>query len=313
MLLRDAENISQEKIEAHFDALALELFGVQGSGVSRERALELIDLGVIDQEQIEGLLVGEWRGAPLDPILFMRLIGLPYSRATEQDRALMRERTLDQWAQALAERAPSSIGASPRWEMQRPLPEEAPSVGSLPEWLSDAEKVGVVAAYQSAGGFIRGLGNTLEHDFSQTLYETWKGEELITTPEPAKREEQLRAIREELGASVLTKDTAAETARRMQNRTRDYARDFQRIAETELQGLHNEGQIYEAATAYGAEARIARVPNSSACSECLALFLDEEGSPRSWDLSEIVGHGTNAGKKRGEWLATVFPLHPLSL
>lgn len=86
-------------------------------------------------------------------------------------------------------------------------------------------------------------------------------------------------------------------------------RRWRAVATTELQGAYNEGTVVHAIDTHGAAARVARVPEAGACEKCLELFLDAEGRPRIWDVAELVANGSNVGRKRDEWKATVWPIH----
>ena len=94
------------------------------------------------------------------------------------------------------------------------------------------------------------------------------------------------------------------------NRTGDYARNWRRIARTELQGVANDGAAIEALRTYGAEARVARIPNADACPDCRRLFLGDDGKPRIFTVAELVGNGVNVGRARRDWVASLWPVHP---
>lgn len=322
MLLLDAERRTRSAIQARFEALSVELLGVRGAGLTRERIRELIDTGHLDPRALEGLDSAEGAlGEPLNPWLFIRLIGTPYFSSSPAARARMREHSLEQWVRELQqplsvrleEGAPEEETRAPLFSLDRPEPppvDYTPHPAPLPVWLSQAERAGLVSAYESAGRYIRGLGATLADEASGIIFEEWSGEQLIDTPDPARREAALEAVRQEVGNATLTKETAETAARRIRQRTGDLARNFERIATTELQATHNEGQIYQALYVEGEAARVARIPESGACKYCLALFLTREGKPRVFEVEELAANGTNVGRKPRDYLATAYPVHP---
>jgi hypothetical protein len=314
MLLLDAETWTHNAIQAHYDALIVQLFGARASGLSRSRLSHLLRGGYLAPSQIEGLRLGH-DDAPLNPLIFLRMCGTPYATASAEEQAQMREWTLSRWSAELEDRDPStpSQAVSPLPEGARALPPEIapkPLPRAVPESLSTTEKIGLVSAFQSAGGFIRGLGAKYAYDASADYYEEWNGETLVSSPDPIQRRERLEIIREEVGLAQLTKDHAREVARRMRARTGDLYRNFDRIAETELQATHNEGMIYQAVSLDGENARVKRIPESGACRACLGAFLDEEGQPIIWSVQELAEMGSNVGRRRAEWLPSAYPMHP---
>lgn len=319
MLVLDYEQHTRESIEAHFDVLCVELLGVKGAGLPRQRIEELIESGRLSPAALEGLDIGGL-SEPLNPLLFVRLIGTPYQEADPHTRARMRDYTLEKWRTELEQPfsvrlndPPPATGWEPPLYLNRPEPPQLPHTphpAALPQWLSQAERAGLVSAYESAGRYIRGLGATLADEASGIIFEEWSGEQLIDTPDPARREAALEAVRQEIGTATLTKETAETAARRIRQRTGDLARNFERIATTELQATHNEGQIYQALYVEGEAARVARIPESGACDRCLALFLTREGKPRVFEVEELAANGTNVGRQPRDYLATAYPVHP---
>lgn len=315
MLLIDAEQRGREIILSHYDSLLIELFGVRAAGLPRSRVERLIEQGYLSPRSLRGFDVAEGSSdEPLNPILFVRRIGRPYIQANSQERDKMRRWSLERWRQEIT--APQT-GVDPRPlslpAIERPTPDmltPPPLQGAIPDSFSTAEMGGLVSAFRSTGGYIRGLGLNYADEFSASVYEEWDGEQLLSTSDPQQRAERLKIIRDEVGTAVLTKSTAQEVARRIRQRTGDLARNFDRIAETELQAVHNEGQIFLAVEIDGDQARVARIPEGAACSSCKALFLDEDGKPRIFSVSELAANGSNVGRRRQDWVATAYPIHP---
>ena len=316
MLVLDAERRTRQSIIDHYDALSVELLGARASGLSRERIEALVRSGRLSADQLRGLDAGAL-DEPTNPILFIRLIGTPYARANPEERARMRTWSLERWRRQLtgADQRPARLIPSPPAPTQRPPSEYAPplppSPRAIPDHFTTAERAGVVSAFTVAGSYIRGLGARFADEASAEIFEEWNGERLLDTPDPAKRQRMLKIIREEVGTATLTKDQARTVARRIRQRSGDLARNFERIAETELQATHNEGQIMQAVELDGEDARVARIPESGACGYCLRLFIDRETDrPLIFKVADIIENGSNIGRKRGDWLPTLYPVHP---
>ena len=318
MLVLDAEQMGRELINAHYDAHIVELFGVRASGLSRERVEELVNRELLEVSALEGLdFSDDDEEEPLNPLLFIRRLS-SYYFAQPDERQKMRRWDLSRWRAQLMSEAGQAI--KPQVSsvsfptFPRATPEELappPHAQSIPSYFGSSERAGLVSAYRTAGGYIRGLGARLADDFSFDVFEVWRGEELIRSPDPAQRESSLKVIREELGVAVLTKPTAQEVARRMRQRIGDLARNFERIAETEIQAVHNEGMIYQAIELDGDAALVARVPESGACAACRRLFIDPfTGAPKIFKVAELIANGVNVGRARRDWLPTAAPVHP---
>jgi|DEB0MinimDraft_6_1074348.scaffolds.fasta_scaffold03315_3 hypothetical protein len=315
MLILDAEHRTRQSIIDHYDALSVELLGARASGLTRERIEALVRSGRLSADQLQGLDVADL-SEPTNPILFTRLIGTPYSRANPEERARMRSMSLEEWGRRLRgvdQRTPSAA-PSQRLFTRSPSPFSAPLPPhplAIPEYFTPAERAGLVSSFEVAGSYIRGLGARFADEASAELYEEWGGERLLQTPDPQKRARMLKVIREEVGTATLTKDQARTVARRIRQRSGDLARNFERIAETELQAVHNEGQIAQAVDLDGESARVARIPESGACGYCLRAFIDPETQrPYIFEVSQLIENGSNIGRKRADWTPSAYPMHP---
>jgi len=185
-----------------------------------------------------------------------------------------------------------------------------PPIPSPPPRLPEHVREAWIQARMRAGEYARGLGNKIGEDLETIERELWEGEEVVHVPEEEAREEARRTIEEKTAEAVAEPRDARWLASRLGQARKDWARNWRRIAETELQAAHNEGIALEAYREDGAEARIVRVPNDDACPDCLRLYLDDDGVPRIFSVLDIVANGTNVGKKRADWQPTLFPLHP---
>lgn len=172
--------------------------------------------------------------------------------------------------------------------------------------LSAAEQDAIQHARTWAGQYAEGLGNRIA---DQVLSEVNPEDERL-------RDATLAAIREEVPAAMEARETAQQLASRLGHATGDWARDWGRIAATEMQGAQNEGYVEDLVREFGGprrdarEIRVAMVPNPDACKSCRSLFLDERGRPRVYRLSELLANGTNKGRKQRDWQPTLKPVHP---
>lgn len=302
---KEVERLTQ----MYHDAFLIDLFGIEGSGLSESRIEELREAQLID----ESMSVGG-----LTPFEFMMGAGHIFSENPDRVDELRRYgieefeplvsvmvndlRTNPREVQGIVE--PSSVP---------PLPQGvAPSMPPPPppEWMSTAEAGAYQRAVLRAGMYARGLGNTLAEELEDVIAEGWAGEQITEEVDPAQRETMISILRDEAGKELATGRDAQRLANTLADRTGYYSHNWKRIAQTELQASHNEGRVIYAQETYGDGAQVARIPESGACSYCVELFTDENGRPRIFNAEELLGNGVNVGRSRSEWLPTVFPLHP---
>jgi len=153
---------------------------------------------------------------------------------------------------------------------------------------------------------IKGLGNKIADDFSTTA---------IEADNDLRREYRTR-VTEAVTDNIETRQQWREIASELGHATKDWARDFRRIAATEKSKALQEGLALELLSGDpagdGSETYVAKIPSPDACPHCIALHLTAgPGSPpRVFALSELIGNGTNHGRKAADWKATVGPAHP---
>lgn len=170
--------------------------------------------------------------------------------------------------------------------------------------LTREEKAAAEWAEHSAAIHIRGLGNKVADDFATIAIESDK--------ELRRRYEKV--IRDEVKQGVERRRTWRKVASEIGHATGDWARDFGRIAATEMQRAHQEGFAQGLKKREGDDETIyvAKIPNPDACKHCVRLHLTNgQGSaPRIFKLSELEQNGSNVGRKAAEWKPVVGTVHP---
>jgi hypothetical protein len=137
----------------------------------------------------------------------------------------------------------------------------------------------------------------------------WNKENIDVAVGEKLRAEGMRDIRVTVAEGVDRAETAKKVALRLGHETGNWSRNWERVANTELQGAYNDGQIINAVRVYGDDASVARVPHPTACEFCAAMFLSG-GRPRIFTVDELIDNGTNVGKRSADWLPTIWPVHP---
>lgn len=155
--------------------------------------------------------------------------------------------------------------------------------------------------------YCRGLGNRV----SQQV------EGLIVEASAERRDAIEQAIRDAVEEKVQWRETVDKIRTRIGRATGEWHRDLSRIASTESNNAVQQGRGAKIAGEHGPDARIAKRPNPDACEACKEFYLDRNGNPKIFPLSEIR-FNTNARhpeepwrhRKRKEWVPTLESLHP---
>jgi len=319
--------VAQNLVLDHHDAFLIELLGERGSGLSQRRISDLVNRGLITYPDLSGLKVSGTDAdyfeflmhvnhhigdnhTDLDAIREMRNWGIQEWVPIVQDRMVEARRELE-------ENPPAFDGGSvyvgvPGTSVDRPpVPPstKAPVTPVTPPGLTPGEIHAHTQASTRAGEFARGLGQEMGIDLGHMVVEEWEEERIVSEVDPEKRAKVLDVIREETARETIESRDARALAGRMANRTQNYAHNWMRIARTELQGAHNDARILNGLDMWGEGVLIARIHESGACPDCIRLF-GPTANPRIFEVRELLGNGTNVGKKKREWLPTIWPIHP---
>jgi hypothetical protein len=166
--------------------------------------------------------------------------------------------------------------------------------------LSAAEKHAVSMARHQGAQYVRGLGNRVDVQTGNVLIEA---------------DHQLRQrlesdIREKVSENIAKRETIKKLKSDLGWKTRDWARDWDRIAITEKQTATLNGQADHYRKRHGSGAQVAKRSMPDACPRCKALYNSPDGYPRIFRLEDLQANATNVGRKVNDWLPTVGPIHP---
>lgn len=170
--------------------------------------------------------------------------------------------------------------------------------------LTQHEKAAIEWAEHSAAVHVTGLGNRIADDFSTIAIEA----------DRKLRKEYERTIRDTVKEGIERRKTWRKVASDLGHATGDWARDFGRIAATEMQRAHQEGFAQGLRKREGDDdvIMVAKIPNPDACKHCNRLHLTNGpgSAPRVFKLSELEENGSNVGRKAAEWKPVVGTVHP---
>lgn len=170
--------------------------------------------------------------------------------------------------------------------------------------LTETEKHAVAWAKQSAAQHIRGLGNKVADDFTTTAIDA----------DAAQRKKYMGVVREALAQNIARRESWRKLASDLGHQTKDWARDFRRIAVTEKQNAMQEGFARTLIEHEGdpKKIRVAKQPNPDACPDCVRVFLmaGPGSPPKVFSLAELQKNGTNVGRHRSAWKPVSGTVHP---
>jgi hypothetical protein len=116
--------------------------------------------------------------------------------------------------------------------------------------------------------------------------------------------------------TLVKESTLSKLKQKLRDTSGDVNRDWLRVATTVMSDTIGNGSVDRIVTENrdrdAGEVYVYRivVQDAALCKYCRRFYLDEDGSPKVYKLSTILGNGTNYGKKKDSWLPVVGATHP---
>lgn len=315
MKKQELQDQALQSVQDQHDLFLIELFGIQNSGLSPERIKDLAQNGTLKLDT-KGLQI-----AGLDPYAFLFMMGQVLNEMNNTQIKEARDWGLSEWEPVIKEHLKSIVSLEPSQTeidgqnstMETPAPSYEHIYGeplqpprNLPSWMGDSEKQAYSSAVQRAGIYARGLGNQVGEDLNSAIAEGWEGTEITEEVNEQQRQFILDTIKQETANEIVDGRDYKALASRLADITKDYSRNWDRIARTELQAAYNEGRLLDA---IDQDSLVARFPNTSACDICLSLFVDGENLVL-FEPDQLIANGVNVGRSKENILPTLFPVHP---
>lgn len=168
--------------------------------------------------------------------------------------------------------------------------------------LTNSEKAALAAVKFQAYNDIKGLGNRVSRDFSQIFIEA----------DQRLRSAYENTIKTEAEQAVVLRKTTRELASALRHKTKDWARDFDRIADFIMHSALDMGISQQILRTHGESAEVYKDVYPGACDECIKAYLTGGiGSrPKIFRIKDILGNATNIGRKQKDWLPVIGSHHP---
>ncbi len=163
--------------------------------------------------------------------------------------------------------------------------------------MTDIERQAIKYASESAGQYIRGVGDLMIKDAGGLSARAG--------------ESALRAIQDGVSETIANRRTTSQLTTDLFHLIDDKYRDWQRIAHTEINtaiqhGIYNE---IRDKSDDGVDQKAFKRPNPDACKYCNALYLKEDGvTPKVFRLKDLADN--NFGLKARDWRAVIGSVHP---
>jgi len=294
----------QTLVRVHHEAYLVETLGVKASGVPYANFLKMVNAGMIQPKE----------NGKRNQFQVAVNAARVFSGMDNKERAQAKDWSADKWREILsAERTVPDLvpGIAPetivvpgmnglleqRWGGDHAPQDPHAPIEDAPAEMQGYLKAAFKQACDRAGMYCQALGDNLAQGLDKVL----SGEALA--------EWRLVIIREEVSRTIRDGGSKEELAARLRGRTGDFVRDWNRVAVTELQGAYNDAAVLTAIKEQGIDAHVARIPETTACKECLRLFL-KDGKPIVFKVTDLIKNGANIGKRPHEWKPTIWPLHP---
>lgn len=168
--------------------------------------------------------------------------------------------------------------------------------------LSDLEKNMLTVAKRKSYSHIKDLGSKIKNQINGMINEE-------DSKLRAKRE---KIIGDEIKTGILERKALTDISNSMAKRMGDWNKDFDRIADTEMQNIFNEGRVAQIIKDYGEDASMYKEVFSGACRHCIRLYLTGGigSKPIVKKVSEVIENGSNIGRKVADWKFIVGATHP---
>lgn len=105
---------------------------------------------------------------------------------------------------------------------------------------------------------------------------------------------------------------SSSIAKKLEDLTSDYTKNWKSIAHTELWNAKIYGQAVSILenSKDGIETKVYKKVEENACKHCKKHYLNKDGSPKIFTLKELIENGSNYGKKVADWKAVLGTMHP---
>lgn len=168
--------------------------------------------------------------------------------------------------------------------------------------LNTRERFELDIAKRKTYTYLKGIREKSKGDF----------EGIILGEEQKRREEYETAVKEEIKRGVIDRKSVQSIVSDLGHKFDTWAHDWNRIVETEMQNIFQQGKAETLESAYGTDVEVYKTVHPMACRHCIKAYLTHglDGKPRVFKLSKLKANGTNIGRRVEDWLPVLGTMHP---
>lgn len=128
----------------------------------------------------------------------------------------------------------------------------------------------------------------------------------------AQKQQYEDVLKETAKEAVEDRLSVSEFASKLAEKTGDWNRDFDRIADYILHSVYQHGKANELLEKYGNNVFVYYRVNKDACPHCKRVYLKNNttGEPKIFRLVNVLKNGSNIGVKAKDYKPSVYALHP---
>jgi hypothetical protein len=160
--------------------------------------------------------------------------------------------------------------------------------------LTKPNQYAIEAAEREAAHYITKFGEDIAGEAGRLI--DAKNRQIVHEMVANVHRQKLEAIKLREGAPDRIVTNWRQLSSEMYHTMQDKARDWDRIAYTELTNTNLEGRAAELLQKWGPDALVYKTPLPTACEQCKFLYL-KDGIPRLFKLTTMIGYGSNVGRK----------------
>ena len=121
-------------------------------------------------------------------------------------------------------------------------------------------------------------------------------------------------IKDKAAKAVELRKSGRTLAAELGEATKDWERDWLRIAYYLLHEAYNSGIAQSIVKNHGVDSEVYFDVYEGACKHCKELYLTDPEDPNSepivYVLDDVIANGNNIGRKAADYKATISPVHP---
>lgn len=173
-------------------------------------------------------------------------------------------------------------------------------INELAKPKSTIRKEGLKMLKNRAYTDISGIGNKISNKFSQR----------ILTANVQQQNILLAKVKKKTVEAYEKNKSKAWLASELREATKDWARDFSRIADFVLQEAYGIGRAYQILEDHGDDVEVYKQTFPGVCKHCEKNYGNPGEEPIIYKLKDLLANGNNIGKKEQE--PVVGPAHPFA-